>query len=160
MDRVDLPRSREALGRAQRMLDDLARHSADVDALRDRLPYVLDLLSGVTRVIDAESRGHRSTVFSAWWNTVDRSAQGAIQEMRNAELKRLESRTTLSTTTKTAVRAIDYPDLRVADGDTVTRITWVFDGGGLHGRPVFETLRDYLQRVIVLVEEAEQRLGS
>ena len=43
------------------MLDDLARHSADVDALRDRLPDVLDLLSGVTRVIDAESRGHRST---------------------------------------------------------------------------------------------------
>jgi len=76
------------------MLDDLARHSADVDALRDRLPYVLDLLSGVTRVIDAESRGRRSTVFSAWWNTVDRSAQEAIQEMRNAELKRLESRTT------------------------------------------------------------------
>ena len=32
--------------------------------------------------------GRRSTVFSAWWNTVDRSAQEAIQEMRNAELNR------------------------------------------------------------------------
>jgi hypothetical protein len=142
------------------MLDDLARHSADVDALRDRLPYVLDLLSGVTRMIDTESRGRRTPAFSTWWDAVDRSAQQAIQEMRNAELKRLESPTTLSATTKTTVRAADYPDLRVADGDTVTRITWVFDGGELHGRPVFETLRDYLQRVIVLVEEAEQRLGS
>jgi hypothetical protein len=142
------------------MLDDLARHSADVDALRDRLPYVLDLLSGVTRVIDAESRGRRSTVFSAWWNTVDRSAQEAIQEMRNAELKRLESRTTLSTTTKTAVRAADYPGRNVADGDTLTTISWVFDGGSLHGRPVFETLRDYLRHVSGLVEEAERRLGS
>jgi hypothetical protein len=91
------------------MLDDLARHSPDVDALRDRLPYVLDLLSGVTGVIDAESRGHRSMVFSTWWHTVDRSAQEAIQEMRNAELKRLESRTTVSTTTKTAVRGRRRP---------------------------------------------------
>ena len=50
IDRVDLPRSNAALGRAQRMLDDHGhhhgRHSADLDALRDRLPYVLDLLSG------------------------------------------------------------------------------------------------------------------
>jgi hypothetical protein len=71
------------------MLDDLARHSADLDALRDRLPYVLDLLSGVTRSIDAENKGRRTPAFSAWWKTVDRSAQQAINEMRNAELKEL-----------------------------------------------------------------------
>jgi hypothetical protein len=142
------------------MLDDLARHSADLEALRDRLPYVLDLLSGVTRVIDTESRGHRIPAFSAWWNTMDRSAQQAIQEMRNAELKKLKLRTTLSATTKTAIRADDYPELRVADGDTVTRISWVFDRGAFHGQPVFETLRDYLRRVTILVEEAEWRLGS
>jgi len=140
------------------MLDDLARHSADVDALRDRLPYALDLLSGVTRMIDTESRGHRTTAFSTWWDAVDRSAQQAIQEMRNAEVKRLESRTTLSATTKTAVRADYYPNLRVANGDTVTRISWVFGGGAIHGHPVLETLRDYLQQVTELLHEAERRL--
>jgi hypothetical protein len=39
------------------MLDDLGRHSLDLEALRDRLPYVLDLLAGVRRTIRAESRG-------------------------------------------------------------------------------------------------------
>jgi hypothetical protein len=141
------------------MLDDLARHSADVDALRDRLPYVLDLLSGVTRVIDAESRGHRSMVFSTWWHTVDRSAQEAIQEMRNAELKRLESRTTVSTTTKTAVRGRRLPRPERRRRDTLTTISWVFNGGALHSQPVFNTLRDYFRQVSGLVDDAERRLS-
>jgi hypothetical protein len=58
------------------------------------------------------------------------------------------------------VRAADYPGRNVADGDTLTTISWVFDGGSLHGQPVFETLRDYLRHVSGLIEEAERRLGS
>jgi hypothetical protein len=91
------------------MLDDLARHSSDIGALRDRLPYVLDLLSGVTRTIHAESRGRRTPPFTAWWNSVDRSAQRAIQEMRNAELKELVSRTVADIHVEINVRAADYP---------------------------------------------------
>jgi hypothetical protein len=47
------------------MLDDLERHSHDTTNFRDRLPFVLDLLAGVTRTIDAESSGHRTPAFAA-----------------------------------------------------------------------------------------------
>jgi hypothetical protein len=91
------------------MLDDLARHSADFDALRDRLLYVLDLVSGVTRSIGAESKGRRTPAFSAWRKTVDRSAQQAINEMRNAELKELVTRTAAHIEVEINVRAADHP---------------------------------------------------
>jgi uncharacterized protein YukE len=142
------------------MLDDLARHAANTGALRDRLPYVLDLLSGVTRTIEAERKGHRTPAFSSWWKSVDRSAQQAIHEMRNAELKELVTRTVADIHVEINVRAADYPGRNVADGDTLTTISWVFDGGKLHGQPVFETLRSYLRHVSDLVEEAERRLAS
>jgi hypothetical protein len=93
------------------MLTDLARHSHDTTDLRDRLPYVLDLLAGVSRTVDTESRGHRRPAFAAWWGGVDRSAQQTIHEMRNAELKEFVSRTALL----------------VNDGDTVTTISWAFN---------------------------------
>jgi hypothetical protein len=91
---------------------------------------------------------------------VDRSAQQAIQEMRNAELKELVSRTVADTHVETNVRAADYPGRNVADGDTLTTISWVFDGGELHGQPVFGVLRDYLRHVGGLVEDAERRLRT
>jgi hypothetical protein len=157
---VNLPKSREALARAERMLDDLARHTLDSVAFRDRIPYVLDLLAGVTRTIHAESSGHRTPEFGTWWASVDRSAQQSIQEMRNAELKELISRTAAHFDTHINVSAADFPDLRVNDGDTVTRVTWAFNGGALHGKPVLDTLRDYLQEVTAVLEEAERRLGA
>jgi hypothetical protein len=49
------------------MLDDLAHCSNNPVAFRDRIPYVLDLLAGVTRTIHAESSGHRTPEFAAWW---------------------------------------------------------------------------------------------
>jgi hypothetical protein len=122
------------------MLDDLERHRNDMTAFSDRLPYVLDLLAGVTRMIGAESSGHRTPVFGAWWGGVDRSAQEAIQEMRNAELKELVSRT--------------------AAARWFVAVAWIFTGGALHERPVLETLRDYLQQVTALLEEAERKLAS
>jgi hypothetical protein len=57
------------------------------------------------------------------------------------------------------VSAANYPDLRTDDGGSVTRISWVFNGGALHGQLVLNTLRDYLQQVSGLVGEAEWRLG-
>ena len=142
------------------MLDDLARHSHDTTDFRDRLPYVLDLLAGVTRTIDTESRGHRKQAFAAWWGGVDRSAQQTIQEMRNAELKELVSRTAAQIEVGVNVRAADYPELPVNDSDTVTTVSWAFNGGALHGQPVLKNLRNYLQHVTALLEEAERKLAS
>ena len=39
------------------------------------------------------------------------------------------------------LNAADYLDMRVNDDDTVTRVTWVFNGGPLHGQPVLKILR-------------------
>jgi hypothetical protein len=142
------------------MLDDLVRHAHDTVALRDRIPYVLDLMDGVTRTINAESKGCRTPEFVTWWATVDRSAQQVIHEMRVAELKELRSRTASHVEVEVNVRAIDYSDLLVSDGDTVTRISWVFDGGAFHGQPVFGTLRDYLQKATELLEEAKRKLAT
>jgi hypothetical protein len=114
----------------------------------------------VTRSVDAETKGSRTPAFSAWWKTVDRPAQQAINEMRNTELKELVTRTAAHIEVEINVRAADYPGRNVADGDTLTTIRWVFDGGSLHGQPVFETLRDYLRHATGLVEEAQRRMGS
>jgi hypothetical protein len=107
---MELSRSREALDRARRMLDDLAHHRGSTVAFRDRIPYVLDLLAGVTRTIAKESSGHRTQQFAYWWATADRSAQQAIEEMRHAELKGLESRTAARINTEINVRAADHPE--------------------------------------------------
>jgi hypothetical protein len=142
------------------MLDDLNRYTLDSVGFRDRIPYVLDLLAGVTRTIHSESSGYRTPEFAAWWASVDRSAQRVIQAMRNVELKELVSHTAAHYETEINVFAADYPDLRVNDGDTVTRVTWTFQGGAHHGKPVLETLGGYRDYVAGLVEEAERKLAS
>jgi hypothetical protein len=141
------------------MLDDLERHNNDTTDFRDRLPFVLDLLAGITRMIDTESRGHRTPAFAAWWSRVDRPAQHTIQEMRNAELKELEPRTSAHIEVHIGVSAADYPDLWANDGGSVTRISWVFNGGALDGQRVLVTLRDYLRKVTALLDEAERQLA-
>jgi hypothetical protein len=157
---MDLPRSREALARAERMLDELVGYALESVAFRDRIPYVLDLLDGVTRTIHSESRGHRSPEFVAWWSTVDRSAQQSIHEMRNAELKDFEPRTAAHYEVFIGEPPADYPDLpAINNGDSVTRVRWEFHEGTLHTKPVLETLRDYLRHAGELVEAAERKLA-
>jgi hypothetical protein len=56
----------------------------------------------------------------------------------------------------TNVRAADYPNLPVNDGDTVTKFAWVFVGGKFHGQEVLPTLRDYLDHTEQLIDEAER----
>jgi hypothetical protein len=75
-ERDGVDENTRALAWAQRMLHDLAGHGADSVDFRDRIPYVLDLLAGVTRTLDAESRGDRTARFSAWWTTLDRQSRG------------------------------------------------------------------------------------
>ena len=142
------------------MLDELAGYALESIAFRDRIPYVLDLLDGVARTIHSESRDHRTAEFTAWWDTVDRSAQQSIHEMRNAELKGLVTRTAAHYEVYVGVSAADYPDVpTINDGDTVTRVTWEFHGGALHAKPVLETLRGYLKHAAELVDEAERKLA-
>ena len=50
------------------------------------------------------------------------------------------------------------PDLGVNASTPVTRVSWAFNGGSLHGKPVLDTLRDYLRHVGELVEAAERKL--
>jgi len=109
-------------------------------------------------VPDGTSKRHRTPAFGAWWGAIDRSAQQTIQEMRNAELKELVPRTSAHIEVEIGVSAANHPELRATDGDTVTRISWAFNGGPLHGQPVLKTLRDYLQQVGGLIDEAEGRL--
>ena len=71
--RVD--RSKKALERASRMLDDLKGRSVSVVAFRERIPYVLDPLAGVTRVVSKATKGHRTQALAYWWSTADRSSQ-------------------------------------------------------------------------------------
>ena len=157
---MELTRTGSALARAQRMFQDLVEHSADSTGFRDRIPYVLDLLAGVTRTLDAESHGHRTAAFSDWWTALDRAEQKAIAEMRNAELKGLETRTSLQQLTTTNANPVDLPDLRVEAGDTVTRILWIFNGGPLDGVPVLEALSRYLEHLSGLTDQAEQLLST
>jgi hypothetical protein len=138
----------------------LARYSLDSVAFRDRIPYVLDLLAGVTRSIDDESKGRRTPEFGMWWTQVDQTARQSIQEMRNAELKQMVSRTVQHYDTVMNAQAADYPNLVVNNGDTVTTVVWTFNEGELHGRPVLDTLQDYLRHVGDLVVEAERRLSQ
>lgn len=60
---MHLPLARQTLACAQRMLEDLSQ-ADDEAGFRDRLPYVLDLLAGVTRCIESESKGSRTTQFA------------------------------------------------------------------------------------------------
>jgi hypothetical protein len=140
------------------MLDDLQGHTLSSIAFHDRIPYVLDLLAGVTRTIDDESRGHRTAQFSSWWMEVDRSIQKSIQDMRNAELKKLIPLTTPRLESLTNVSVADYPGTSVNDGDTLVKINWLFKGGTFHGQPVIDTLREYLQHLGELLREAELKL--
>jgi hypothetical protein len=117
---AQLSRSREAMARARRRSADLADRSSVTTWREDQIPYLLDLADGVTRMINEETDRRRTPAFRMWWANQDRSAQWAIHEMRTAELKRLERRTDAGVMSWTNLRAADYPNLRVNDGDTVT----------------------------------------
>jgi hypothetical protein len=162
---MHLPLAHQTLARAQRMLDDLSHHEDDEVAFRDRLPYVLDLLAGVTRCIDSESKGSRTTQFASWWNATDRTMQAAIQELRNAELKRAESRTV----TQVKVEFIppdpqpvsmDAHPLTASQFSIVVSTSWQFTGGDLDGKPVLPTLAQYWNDVSQILAKAEALLGA
>lgn len=161
---MDLPFARHTLSRAQRMLDDLSGHAEDEIAFRDRLPYVLDLLAGVTRCIDSESKGLRNSQFASWWQRTDRTMQAAIQELRNAELKRAESRThaevrvEMTPPSPQPVR-MTAEELPASLFSITVSTDWRFTGGDLDGKPVLPTLAQYWNEASCVLTKAETLLG-
>jgi len=146
------------------MMDDLTNHVEDEIAFRDRLPYVLDLLAGVTRRINEESKGRRTKQFDSWWQTTDRQMQASIQELRHAELKRAESRA------RPKIRVDFTPDPRPVTMDTDARIAsrfsidvsteWHFTGGGnLDGTLALPVLAQYWKDLVGVLSKAETLLG-
>jgi hypothetical protein len=171
---MELPLARQTMARAQRMLDDLSRHADDEVGFRDRLPYVLDLLAGVTRCINDESKGYRSSQFGSWWKTADRTMQEAIQELRNAELKRAESRakqevrvemrgpggTPLPAGVLAEGVRMEAKSLTESQFSIVVSTEWRFADGDLDGRPVLPALAGYWNEVGEVLAQAEGLLGE
>lgn len=144
--------------RADRMLTDLIRHGTDSVAFRDRLPYVLDLLAGVSRAIDEGSRGSRTRDFSEWWSTEPIPRRGDFASLRNAELKALKQQTSAHWDVVINASAADYPGEMVSDGDTVTRVVWVWADGPFKDEQVVPVLQRYFLAVKAAVTTAEHLL--
>ncbi|WP_433498130.1 hypothetical protein ACQP1K_24995 [Sphaerimonospora sp. CA-214678] len=162
---MKLLRAHESLARGERMLNDLKIYIQDEVAFRDRLPYVLDLLAGVTRSIADESKGQRSNKFSAWWNGIDRSIQKEITELRHAELKRIESRTEARVNVD-LVTPIPQPEPTRMTVEALAAnvihiqvsLEWRFKGGAFDEKPVIDTLEAYWRTARDILAKAEKLL--
>jgi hypothetical protein len=160
-----LDRAREALDRAGRLLNELPATEGDITNFRDAVPYVLAQLDLVTSLIDEESRGHRTSVFSSWW-TGTHPLKEALHELRNAEFKKQEQRTGLNALVQPeTVRAVvrdgklhnvpSDPNSQQSRG----RMYWTFTSGGFAGQEVVSTLRRYYDHLANnVIPEAERLL--
>ncbi len=161
-----LPKATLGLQRARRMFDDLKKYEYDRTGFLDRLPYVLDLLWGVTRTINKESKGKRTIAFSTWWTTLSVQLQAEIERLRHAELKALESQTgrLIDVVIYDASGVSDsvgrYEGRPVNPDDTAVTITWVFSGGPLDQQPLLPVLEQYLNNLGSILADAESRLAQ
>jgi hypothetical protein len=112
-----LPRSRKALEQARRVLDELPSKAASPTGYRDHVPWALDRLENVWRTINEESRGRRTAEFGTWWAGELSGNRAAINQLRNAEVKRGEQ-----TTRRTMVfKAVNQ--IRVDEDGRITVVT-------------------------------------
>jgi hypothetical protein len=154
---MTLEKPREAWARADRMLRALAEHLFNEQAFTDRLPYVLDLLSGVGRQI-TESLPKGSPL-RRWWDAQWTPAGHEITEMRHAQLKRMEPPgAERHVHTQTATAATIWHGKPLSVGDTAMWATWRFVGGRFDDQDVVVVLRNHLDDLAVLIGEAEARL--
>lgn len=141
------------------MLTDLIEHGLDPVAFRDRLPYVLDLLAGVGRLIDEESKGLRTRAFSEWWGEpIPRRVE--LTALCHAELKALKAHASAQWDTVINASASDYPGGHIADGDTVSRVVWVWADGPFGNEQVAPVLQRYSLALREAVVRAEVLLSS
>jgi hypothetical protein len=89
---MQLDRSRAALRRATRAVDDLLDADSS-DVFLDRFPSVLATIAVVGSIINAETEGHRTPEFGNWWKKTQADPRFIfMRDVRNAEFKRGESR--------------------------------------------------------------------
>jgi hypothetical protein len=141
------------------MLTALRPHArrADEQAFKDRLPYVLDLLAGVGRQIDEAMPG--AGPVATWWETQRTQDREAIRQMRNAELKRLESGTKREVDVQTNAPAGTFHGKTVNAGDTLVEWGWYFASGHFVGQEVLTVLSAQLTDRQFLINDAESRLS-
>lgn len=180
VENAPLPRARRALAQARRQLDDLEQAREDIEKYRDLLPYVLDRLLNVWRVIDTESRGRRPQAFSTWWLNQKDGNRSSVARLRNQELKANQqsakqekffrgenSIRVLENGKVEAVRpdgtiAPLLPDGTVNAGEMVWQKTrWEFIVPGLEGREAREVLElVYMKLKTEVLPEAERLVSK
>jgi len=155
-----LEKAWRAWERASRMLNDLGTHSQSLDehAFSDRLPYVLDLLAGVRRQINEQ--GPVPQEFKAWWARQHNVERDAITEMRHSTLK-ADKRVVGPKAFSQSFCSNGYFNGRpVNSGDSVVVfLGWRFVGGHCNDQDVLPVLRNQLDDLRALLEEAETRLS-
>jgi hypothetical protein len=83
-----LPLARTALEQAQRVIRQLPHKESSREDYRDHVPYALDRLDNVWRMIDKDSRGKRTRTFASWWQEErNHPNRNAVKILRNVELK-------------------------------------------------------------------------
>jgi hypothetical protein len=87
-------------------------------------------------------------------------ARQTIQELRNAELKGLTSRTAADVHVEINDTAMGHPERKPGGQQHGHDLDWRFadTDGAFDSQPVLQTLHDYLQDVSGVVDEAEGRL--
>lgn len=180
VENAPLPRVRRALAQARRQLDDLEQAREDVEKYRDLLPYVLDRLLNVWRVIDTESRGRRPQAFSTWWLNQKDGNRSSVARLRNHELKAnqqsakqekfFRGENSIRVLENGKVEAVRpdgtisplLPDGTVDAGEMVWQKTrWEFIVPGLEGREAREVLElVYMKLKTEVLPEAERLVGK
>ncbi len=173
---VHLVDAAEAWRRAARMIDDLGAGAQDRHAVNDRLPYVLDLLAGVTRTINKYPGSQRPEAFTLWWKTLRPAHHEELTQLRHAALKGLERVAQREITVYLPTQGPAHVELpgpvrmvvgeeltvRLRHTDTPGSVTqqrseaWVFSQGPYRGQHVMTALREHLNRLgeVILAGDA------
>jgi hypothetical protein len=140
------------------MTDDLVRRQGTEEAFTDRLPYVLELTTGVRRQLDAVIP--RQGDLRVWWAGQWTTEREALTQLRHAQLKRLESNQAPRWHTQMNTPAGHWRGHPVSAGDTVSWIEWHFADGYFEGRQVLDVLYKVLRDLRDLLGEARRRWGE
>lgn len=119
-------------------------------------------LAGVRRQIDdaiAQLRGVPKDL-DVWWAGERTTDRMAINDMRNAELKRLQRGSERRLQAHTNASAGTFNGKRINAGDTVTWWDWRFTSGRFAGREVLSVLTAELSSLADLVGTAEMRINE
>jgi hypothetical protein len=90
---MQLPRSRTALRQATQAVEELRAAKDSPELFRDRFVSTMGMVQRVGSIVADETSGHRTSDFGMWWKqTQSEPLHVFMQDVRNAEFKRGESR--------------------------------------------------------------------